>query len=186
MGNFETVKDLRQLKNQLDSDDIRWKEVIKRKLLNNEMLIHALNNKDLEEADDYFGVNILPYYIIHPTQTNVGNFVCFETQFDDIERGNKIFKYGQVVFYILCEQKNLIDEETYIARHDLLAALIIDEFNWTNYFGLQCHCVSNKPSVTDNDYACRTLIFELETPNNIIKTQKSLGRPTNVNYEVFT
>ena len=168
MGNFETVKDLRQLKNQLDSDDVRWKEVIKRKLLNNEMLIHALNNKDLEEADDYFGVNILPYYIIHPTQTNVGNFVC------------------QVVFYILCEQKNLIDEETYIARHDLLAALIIDEFNWTNYFGLQCHCVSNKPSVTDNDYACRTLIFELETPNNIIKTQKSLGKPTNVNYEVFT
>ena len=183
MSNFKDISDLRQLKNQLDSDDVRWKEVIKAKLLNNDMLIHALNNKELEEADEYFGVNILPYYIIHPTQTNVGNFVCFETQFDDINRGNRIYKYGQIVFYILCEQKNIIDEETYIARHDLLAALIIDEFNWSNYFGLQCHCVSNKPSVTDNDYACRTLIFELETPNSIVKTQNKISSVAN--YEVF-
>ena len=183
MSNFKDISDLRQLKNQLDSDDVRWKEVIKAKLLNNDMLIHALNNKELEEADEYFGVNILPYYIIHPTQTNVGNFVCFETQFDDINRGNRIHKYGQIVFYILCEQKNIIDEETYIARHDLLAALIIDEFNWSNYFGLQCHCVSNKPSVTDNDYACRTLIFELETPNSIVKTQNKISSVAN--YEVF-
>lgn len=159
----------------IDSDDIRCKKIIKDVLLNNRFIIHILNNKELEEsdadADDYFGTNILPYYLISPTQTNTQNFICFETQFDEVARYNKVIKSGQIRFYILCHQKDLIDEETGIARHDLLAAIILDAFNWTNYFGNQVHCVSDVASVVDTNYACRTLIFEGDFPNQISKNK---------------
>ena len=179
------INELRALKTLSDSDDIRWKEEIKKRLLNNKKLLHVLNNDKLEkidaEADEYFGVNILPYYVINETQTDVKNFVCYEVLFNEESKPNKIIKYGQIVFYVLCEKKNIIDKDTYIARHDLLSALIINDFNWSNIFGLQCHLISDKPSVTDNDYPARTLIFELKTPNGIVKTENQQTRV--VNYE---
>lgn len=79
-------------------------------------------------------------------------------------------KLQRVIFYILCEEKNNIEKKTGIARHDLIAALIINMFNWTNVFTNKIHIVSDIPSVVDNDYACRTLIFEMTTDNNLAKT----------------
>jgi len=80
-------------------------------------------------------------------------------------------KLLNITFYILCEEKNNIEKSTGIARHDLIGALIMDIFNWSNLFGCQIHCVSDMPSVTDNDYATRTLIFEQTTDNNLAKTR---------------
>ena len=51
-------------------------------------------------------------------------------------RYNDAFKLQQIIFYILCEQKNNIEKYTGIARHDLIAARIRDIFNWTNKFGV--------------------------------------------------
>lgn len=71
----EQIQYLRDLKTYIDSDDIRYKEIIKKTLIENELILYLLNNKELEEADadpsDYLGINILPMYIIHPTQHNV-------------------------------------------------------------------------------------------------------------------
>lgn len=171
----EEINELRNLKVNLDSDDIRIKNKIKEKLLDNYKIIYALNNKELQECDaepdEYYGINILPYYMINPTQTNVQNFICFETQYDEINRYNKSVKYMQIIFYVLCEQKNIIDEKTYIARHDLLAALLLQEFNYKNYFGAKIRCISNEPKVIDTDYASRTIIFEQITDNNLVETR---------------
>ena len=80
------LETLLQFKGDIDSDDIKVKETIKRILLDNKLIIYALNNKELEdeEADpeDYFGVNILPYYMISPVQHNVQNFLCYEVRYD--------------------------------------------------------------------------------------------------------
>lgn len=177
------IENLQRFRTIIDSDDVHNKEVIKEKLLGNREIIHVLNNRELEEAeaepDEYFGINILPYYLIKPTQTNVQNFICFETGFDEVDRYNDTLKTEQVIFYILCEQKNIIESDTGLARHDLLAALIMEEFNWSNYFGKKIHCVSNKPSVVDLDYACRTLIFEQSTVNNMVKTSNGKIRMYN-------
>lgn len=166
---------LRKCRTNIDNDNVFCKEVIKEKLIKNEKIIYVLNNKELREAgaepDDYLDVNILPYYMITPTQTNVQNFICFEVQFKEGARYNSKIKYGQVIFYILCEQKNIKEEVTGLARHDLLAALIMEEFNLSNCFGTQIKCVSDEPSVVDTSYACRTLVFEMETQNNLIKTR---------------
>lgn len=179
----EIIQDLLKYKNVVDSDDIRFKEIIKEKLVNNEKIVYVLNNKELQESEaepsDYFNVNILPYYIIHPTQTDVQNYICYEVNFTEEARYNSVIKYGQIIFYILCEQKNNIEEHTGIARHDLLAALIMDEFNWSNCFGIQVHCVSDKPSTTDSNYATRTLVFEGKFPNSIAKTQNDKTKVVN-------
>ena len=78
----EQVDYLRSLKSLTDIDDIRFKEIIKKKLISDEMIIYLLNKKEREdqEADpsDYLGVNILPYYLIHPTQHNCQNYICYE------------------------------------------------------------------------------------------------------------
>jgi len=67
----EEIQRLRDLKKVPDSDDIRYKEIIKKSLINDPLIIYLLNNKELEDDDadpsDYLGVNILPMYLIHPT-----------------------------------------------------------------------------------------------------------------------
>lgn len=171
----EQIQTLLNLKKLPDSDDVRYKEIIKKALINNQLIIHLLNNKELEqiEADpsDYLGVNILPYYLIHPSQHNVQNFICYEICTEEIDRYNSKIKKLQIIFYVLCDEKNNIEKNTGIARHDLLAALIMDIFNWSNLFGERIHCISDIPSVVDTDYSCRTLVFEQQTDNNLVKTR---------------
>ena len=179
---------LLNLRNVIDDDNLKIKEQVKKKLVNNKYIIHLLNNKELEESEaepeDYFGCNILPYYLIAPTQTHVDNFICFETQFKEEGRYNPLKKYQQLIFYILCHNKNAIDEETSLARHDLLAMLIKNEFNWTNVFGSKIHCISDVGGVVDTDYTSRTLTFEQITDNEIVKTRN--GIPQIINKEVHT
>lgn len=184
--NDEDKQALIAFKTVADSDDIRFKEIIKNTLLNNRFILHVLNNQELENdpdtvPEDYYETNIFPYYQINTTQTNVQNYICYETSFNEESRYNDMVKYGQVIFYILCEQKNVIDTETDIPKHDLLAALIMDEFNWSNIFGGQVRCVSNKPSVVDTKYACRTLIFEGRFNNSIAKTNNRIRKENDPN-----
>ena len=175
----EQLQFLRDLKNTVDSDNIRYKEIIKKSLINSDYIIYLLNNKELENSgadpSDYLGVNILPYYLIHPTQHNVQNFICFEVGFRELERNNSKFKQLQITFYVLCEEKNNIERKTGIARHDLIGALILDLFNWTSIFGIQIHCVSDEPGVTDDNYSTRTLVFRQLTDNNLAKTRSGVA-----------
>lgn len=180
------IQELRNLKTLVDSDDIRIKEIIKKTLIENDLLIYLLNNKELQDAEadpsDYLGVNILPYYIIKPSQSDVQNFICYEVETRELERYNSNMKIQRVIFYVLCEEKNNIEKKTGIARHDLIAALLIDMFNWTNLFTNKIHIVSDIPSVVDNDYACRTLIFEMTTDNNLAKTKNGVTSMLNRNF----
>lgn len=172
----EQLQTLLQYKTVMDDDNVRFKEIIKKSLIDDPLIIYLLNNKELEsvEADpsDYLGVNILPAFLIHPTQHNVQNFICYETSWKEMPRYNgNATKLQQIIFYVLCEEKTNIEKRTGIARHDLIGARIKDIFNWTNKFGTQCHVVSDVPSVTDNDYATRTITFELLGANDIVKTR---------------
>lgn len=174
-------KEIIDYKYTTGSDDIQYKEIIKKKLINNTNIIHYLNNKSLDPdcPDDYYGVNILPYYLLVDVQTSNKNYICFETSFDEVARYNGIMKLGQIIFYIVCDNKDIIDVKTGIARHDLLAALIINEFNWCNDFGTQLKLISDRPTAIDSQYVGRTLIFEQTTPNSTVKEGKvyNNGKP---------
>ena len=177
MRNFaKEIEQLRQYRTKPDKDDVFYKELVKKELLKDDRLIYLLNNKELEDAeaenDEYFGVNILPMYLISPTQHSTKNFVCFETFVENVSRENSIIKYQELVFYVLCHESDLIVKECGSARHDLLASVLIDIFQGSNLFGNQMKLISNKPSTTDNDYATRTLIFSQWTSNYPMKNGK--------------
>ena len=166
-----------------DSDDIKIKKRIAEELVKNKNIIYLLNNKELDSKDEYLNINIFPYYNVDLTQTHVDNFICFETQWTEEQRYNDRMKLQQLVFYILCHVDNVTDELTGLTRHDLIAALIADQFNWTNILGNKMHCVSSRPSTVDNKYVTRTLIFEQITNNNLVKTPKT-GVPRLANKDI--
>ena len=175
------TQNLLTLKNQMDSDDIRIKEKIKEVLLNNKYILHVLDNHELEPlvdedgtgADEYFGVNILPYYIINPVQHAASTYICYEISYNSNDRSDRTgmcYKELNIIFYILSNYKDIINTETGIAKHDLLAALITDQFNHTTYFGQKITLVADVPGFTDRDFAVRTLTFRQTTDNSLVKT----------------
>lgn len=60
----QELAELRRYRNEPDEDDVRYKQIIKKKLLANNKIIYLLHNKELEdeeaEPDEYLGINILP------------------------------------------------------------------------------------------------------------------------------
>lgn len=180
---------LLKFKENVDCDDVRFKERIKEILLDNRFIIHVLHNKELEQAeatpDDYFNTSILPYFALEDTIVDVKNVICYEIAFESNHYNkNEIIKQCQIVFNVICDLDDIIDKETGIARHDLLSALLLDQFNWTNIFGMQIKCVSDKPSMLGANLACRTLIFKGEFADGIAKTRD--GRTRVVNSDVIT
>ena len=186
----EDRKRLASLKYVTDNDNVRVKEIIKQKLLANDDIIHVLDNKDLQESDaendEYYWTNIFPMYLIPDAQTTAQNFICFTVGYENVERNftnsprtyNDSQKHLHIIFIILCDKKNLKDRDTGIARHDLLAALIQNEFNFTNYFGRKIEIIADNETTVDNVYACRTLVFSQITDNNVTKTE--YGKPSRI------
>ena len=54
-----------------------------------------------------------------------------------------------------------MDKLTGLPRHDLIASIIREQFNWSNIFGLQTKLISSKEYMTDNNYVVRTLVFQI-------------------------
>ena len=198
MGDFITTKEdlldkLRAYAETPDDDNIKYKDIIRKALLNCPELLYALNNKELEselfdedgnllidkdtgellgEVDRYFGdnSNIRPSLFIPDTQTTVNSYVCYQVMFDELPRYQNIYKYNEIIFNIFVNGKDRTDKLTGIPRHDLIASIIRERFNWSSIFGMQSKLISSKESTTDNDYVVRTLIFQIEDTNGIVYT----------------
>ena len=200
----DLLNKLRAYADTPDDDNIRYKEKIHDALLNNVELLYALNNEELEselfdgkelnidketgellgEVDRYFGdnSNIRPYLFIPDTQTDVKHYVCYQVAFDELPRYSNIQKYTEITFNIFVNGKDRTDKLTGIPRHDLIASIIRERFNWSNIFGMQTHLISSKESVTDNNYLVRTLIFQIVDTNGIVTTQN--GKTSVTNYQL--
>ena len=186
----DLLNKLRAYADTPDDDNIRYKEKIHDALLSNAELLYALNNEELEselfdeddnllidektgellgEVDRYFGdnSNIRPYLFIPDTQTDVKHYVCYQVAFDELPRYQNVQKYTEITFNIFVNGKDRTDKLTGIPRHDLIASIIRERFNWSNIFGMQTHLISSKESVTDNNYLVRTLIFQITDVNSI-------------------
>ena len=198
MGEILTTKEellnkLRAYADTPDDDNIKYKDIIRKALLSCPELLYALNNNELEpelfdedgnllidkdtgellgEVDRYFGdnSNIRPSLFIPDTQTTVNSYVCYQVMFDELPRYQNIYKYNEIIFNIFVNGKDRTDKLTGIPRHDLIASIIRERFNWSSIFGMQSKLISSKESITDNDYVVRTLIFQIEDTNSIVYT----------------
>lgn len=202
MKRDDLLNKLRAYVSTPDDDNIRYKEKIHDELLKCPELLYALNNKELEselfdgeklnidektgellgEVDRYFGEssNIRPYLFIPETQTDVKHYVCYQVMFDELPRYNNVQKYTTITFNIFVNGKDRTDKLTGIPRHDLIASIIREKFNWSNIFGMQAHLVSSKESITDNNYLVRTLIFQTTDTNSITYTPPG-EKPLSIN-----
>lgn len=205
----DLLNKLRAYKTTPDDENIQYKKKIEKALMLNPCLLYALNEKSLEselfdddgninwewnedtkeyeplgEWDRYFGgtSNIRPYLFIPDTQTEVKHYICYQVSFDEMPRYQDTLKYTNVTFTIFVHGNDRNDKLTGIPRHDLIASIIRERFNWSNIFGMQTHLISSKESTTDNNYLVRTLVFQVVDTNGIHKTTDK--KSSIVNYGV--
>ena len=176
-----------------DDDAISFKEKIKEQLLHCPELLYALHNSKFEdelfdengklncdgEWDKYFMTNIRPYLYIPTSQDEVRNYLCYHIGFSEFPKYNAVEKYCDITFSIFCNGQDINDVETGIARHDLIASIIREYFNWSLVFDSRCRLVSDKETTTDNNYVTRTLVFELIKLNSITKTTNGITKIIN-------
>lgn len=205
----DLLSKLRAYSKNPDDENIQYKKKIEKALLSNPCLLYALNEKDLEselfdkngninwewnedtqeyeplgEWDRYFGSNsnIRPFLFIPDTQTEVKHYLCYQVAFDELPRYNDTLKYTNITFTIFVHGNDRMDKLTGIPRHDLIASIIRERFNWSNIFGMQTHLISSKESTTDNNYIVRTLVFQVVDTNGIVKTTN--GNTSLNNYQL--
>lgn len=193
----DLLNKLRAYKESPDDDVILYKQKIKNALLSNPCLLYSLNDKKLEselfdkngninwewnedtkqyeplgEWDRYFGSDSLirPFLFIPDTQTTVKCYICYQVGFDELPRYSPMYKYTEITFTIFVHGDDRVDKLTGLQRHDLIASIIRERFNWSSIFGLQTKLVSSKESTTDNNYVVRTLVFQIYDPNSTVYT----------------
>ena len=208
----DLLNKLCEYKTTPDDDVILYKQKIKNALLSNPCLLYALDDKTLEsqlfdkngninwewnedtkqyeplgEWDRYFGSDSLirPFLFIPDTQTTVKCYICYQVEFNEMPRYNNIEKYTLIIFNIFVHGDDRVDKLTGIPRHDLIASIIREKFNWSSIFGMQAKLISSKESTTDNNYICRTLTFQVLDLNGIVNTP--YGQETQIrNNEYWT
>lgn len=205
----DLLNKLRAYKTTPDDENIQYKKKVEKALMLNPCLLYALNEKSLEselfdedgninwewnedtkeyeplgEWDRYFGSNsnIRPFLFIPDTQTEVKHYICYQVSFDETPRYQDTLKYTTITFTIFVHGNDRMDKLTGIPRHDLIASIIRERFNWSNIFGMQTHLISSKESTTDNNYLVRTLVFQVIDTNGIVNTTN--GKTSLSNYQL--
>ena len=205
----DLLSKLRAYSNTPDDENVLYKKKIEKALLSNPCLLYALNETELEselfdgdgninwewneetkeyeplgEWDRYFGSNsnIRPFLFIPDTQTEVKHYICYQVAFDEQPRYNDTLKYTNITFTIFVHGNDRMDKLTGIPRHELIASIIRERFNWSNIFGMQTHLISSRESTTDNNYIVRTLVFQVVDTDGIYKTTD--GKTSINNYQL--
>ena len=188
------------------TDTIKYKNIIKKSLLNCPELLYSFGDKELEaelydkngnllidhstgeltgEVDRYFGDNshIRQMLYFPEAQVTVESYLCYQVMFDEIPRYQNTQKYTQIIFTVFVNGLSATDKLTGLPRHDLIATIIRERFNWSNIFGMQAKLISSKESTTDNNFLVRTLTFQITDVNSITYTPFNESTYTH-NYKV--
>ena len=166
-------------------DDIdSYKYIIMDILTKNQDILKTLHNKDFEQEDKkingllngdlYRDVNIFNFLKIPDTQSVSKNYICFEV--DDMEqvRYNEALITKNITFRTVAFEDD-IKTDWGIARQDLLAMIIKNEFDWSNVFGMHVSKIYDRGRVSEDGYYYRELIYETTVPNNLVNKLKNGG-----------
>lgn len=172
-------------------DDIdSYKYIIMDILTKNQDILKTLHNKDFEQEDKkingllngdlYRDVNIFNFLKIPDTQSVSKNYICFEV--DDMEqvRYNEALITKNITFRTVAFEDD-IKTDWGIARQDLLAMIIKNEFDWSNVFGMHVSKIYDRGRVSEDGYYYRELIYETTVANNLVNKARNTG----VTYDKF-
>lgn len=146
------------------SDNIKHKNKIINKLISIPDVYSLINNKDITSPDQMIDKNIFSYMKVPNTTLTVKNYICFDFN-SKILSINEVFKNITINVGIITHESNI--KTSWGNRHDVLAGVICDAFNWSDFLGFQLELVSDVESILENDYHARTLQFKNLTTNNL-------------------
>lgn len=154
-------------------DDITYdKQLILQDLYKDGDILETLHNPDLDitQPEEFRNVNIFSFLKVPDTQTTVKNFICFEVNDTESMSSNNLMVSKEITFMTICHSDE-VQTAWGIDRQDLLAFLIKDRFQWSNYFGMQLKKTYDIAGVFDKDYYCRTLRFQAINTSSLQKAK---------------
>lgn len=156
-------------KNSSNLDDIfRYKYKIMQMLISNQDILHALHNDELSKGNEiingdlYRNVCIFDFMKLPDNKTEVKNYVCFEV--NDVSSYDSLVN-KRIVFRTVSHEDDY-KTDWGISRHDLLASIIKNEFDWSNALGMHFEKESDNGYVTNDGYYYREIIYKIVSPNN--------------------
>lgn len=151
-------------------DDMCYsKQLILDRLLGDSDLLEMLNNPKLSinNSDEYYNVNIFSHLINPNLEIKVSNYIAFEVDDNSIAT-NDLFVNKTITFLVVCDEKT-INTKWGMDRHDVIAAIIKDLFNWSNILGVHIVKSSDVADVSKIGYIYREIKFMTVSLNGLTK-----------------
>lgn len=156
------------------SDNTIYKNKIMDKLCSIPDIVIAINNPIItqDNPEDMKDVNIYSRMKIPNTTLTVKNYICFDFN-SRIYSRNEVLKNVTINIGVICHESEI--KTDWGNRHDVLAGVITDAFNWSDFLGFELELISDKENILENDYYARTLTFQNLTQNSLSNGVKMDG-----------
>ena len=158
------IRDIRKI-----SDDIIEKKSVVGKLFYTDPdIIEVLNNSKIDPTcpDEAMYVCIYPFIRVPGVQDESQSYICYTLDDNGVGSVNKSMK-TQFLKVVIFVHQDAVKTKLGMNRHDLLGCLIKDILNQSNALGMQLNCILDRESITDTNYATRTIQFEMTAPSAI-------------------
>lgn len=154
----------------------RFKYKIMRMLTEDQDLLRTLHNDELAGADEiingdaYRNICIFDFLKLPDNKSEVKNYICFEV--DNSGWGETT---ESVITFRCVSHIDDVETDWGISRHDLLAAIIKNKFDWSNVFGMRLIKMHDLGRVTDDGYYYREVAYRSVEPLNSYKRINQRG-----------
>jgi hypothetical protein len=149
------------------SEIYRLKYRIMELLTSNQDLLNALHHPEHRyegeplDGDVFRNNGIYDHMKLPNLKTNIYNSVCFEV--DEIRyEGSPTF---EIRFRTVSHENDCVTDYG-VNRQDLLAAIIVHDFDWSNTLGFQLEKYSDIGAITDDDYYYREVVYLQRSANS--------------------
>lgn len=153
-------------------DVICYKSIIMEKLYTTPEIFELIDNKQLTSPEEMINKNLFSRMKIPNETFVVKNYICFDYN-SRINPNNNVFKTVTINMAVITHEDST--DTPFGNRYDLLAAVIINEFNWYNILGFDLELVSDTESILEKDYHVRNLQFRNLTANSLSNGVKMDG-----------
>ena len=116
---------------------------------------------------------IIPWLKLNGVVKTVSNKVLFDIYTERADYDDPAFSRQFLIVMCLVDE-TAMETEYGIPRVDLVAYIVKDLINRTDYLGMNAKLFSDEPKIVDNSFYCRELRFVIKQPN-YTNSQRGLG-----------
>lgn len=148
----------------LDSDISKSKRKIISTLIENNDIVTALGADDIDDRYSLTYTHLFPYLRVPNTQIETGSYILVSISVPRVSTKNNAYKMMEITICVVTHQDHM--QTIYNAnRNDLLAGIIIEEFNWSDILGFEMELRSDTESLLNETYHLREIKFNALAKN---------------------